>query len=197
MKPWHWSLMWNSLTGVLAGAVVSMLSFELLFLSVFLLPVYAWRILARKSPKLDPAVGWTRRAIRFGCFLITVGVCVVLPVKPQDRLPAAVFEVPRNEITIGELRQSLRTDLYRTTGLRSLRFPFEYEDHVLEFSVSRMTFGEFVSAIESQTGLRHRVQCPCGNGMSILWGCPYLGLEFVVPSPNPDAPHRQRTIDAD
>ena len=179
--------MWHSLTGLLAGAVVSMLAFELLFLSVFLLPVYAWRILARKSRKLDPADRWTRLVVRFGGFVITVGVCATLPVKSHDRLRAAIFEVSRSETRIGDVRQSLRTGRDGKSRRCVLYFPFEYNDHVVQFPASRMTFGEFVSAIESQTGLRHRVRCLCGNGMTILWGCDYLGLEFVEPSANPDA----------
>jgi hypothetical protein len=139
-------------------------------------------------------VGWVKRrageggrragtvelATQFVSMSVLVLAAASAPVKVVDRVKARRVLLPKQAMTIGELKES---QAYEST--RRFRYgmsaPDDMAGRVVRFPSRGLTVGEFIDAIEAQTPLRHRFG-HCGNGSTILWGgdCSF-GLSFSPP----------------
>jgi hypothetical protein len=102
------------------------------------------------------------------------------PCKVVDRVKARRLTLPRQEMTLGEMREAQDEGL-----IRPIRFQMSVPDamaaKVVRFPSCEMDVAAFGASIEEQTPLRLRFR-HCGNGWTILWGgdCSF-GMRFTVP----------------
>lgn len=123
--------------------------------------------------------------IELAIHLATMGfilfAAIICPVKTVDRVKARSMTLPRESLTVGELKEPQDHGPSRPTLYYSISAPDNLIRNVVRFQSREPTVGQFIAAIESQTPLRHKFR-HCGNGSSILWGgdCSF-GLWFRVP----------------
>jgi hypothetical protein len=111
---------------------------------------------------------------------LIVLVAAVAPGKVEDRQRARHITMPKQVMTLAELAEPVEHGWHRFYYC-SVNVPTGQADRLVWFPSRELTVGEFISAVEAQTPLRHRFH-HCGNGYTILWGgdCSF-GLRFHAP----------------
>ena len=78
------------------------------------------------------------------------------------------MSVPKLAMTVAELREPEEHGLPRLQPRFEVYAPEGLRDRVVHFTALDMAVGDFIAAVETQTGMRHRFRS-CGNGWTILW----------------------------
>ena len=128
-------------------------------------------------------IGLYRRVLAM--HLLTMALLVTLaalaPVKRIDQVKQQMIHLPQKAMTVAELSEGCR---YRRKAwpLRvHLPDGERAQSTVLHFSSESMPLGQFITEVESATGLRSRFG-GCGNAASILYGEAYnFGMSFDPP----------------
>ena len=140
-----------------------------------------------------------RRLRKFSVIVVQCGALTFLlvaaalaPVKITQPLLAMTVSLDAKQMSLQRLDTYIGSPDHRQQfPIRTyLTFAEEDENTIVKWPSTQMTLGEFISAIESQTRLRHRFN-GCGNGWTLLWGnncCFGLSIrdpELVGPPPYP------------
>ena len=101
------------------------------------------------------------------------------PNKVVDQQMSRRITLPKQVMTLAELANPVEHGWNRYYYC-SVNVPESLAGHAVQFPSRELTVGEFISAVEAQTPLRHRFH-HCGNGYTVLWGgdCSF-GLHFRV-----------------
>lgn len=114
------------------------------------------------------------------------GMCAIVllsafaPGKIVERQKATRITLPNETMTVAELQSPIEHGWDRFYRF-SISGADDLSSRAVTFPARELTVEQFISAIETQTPLRHRFH-HCGNGMTILWGgdCSF-GLHFRTP----------------
>jgi hypothetical protein len=145
----------------------------------------AWAIIVREWAKMPSRSEHQRRVSAVVVIQVTGMSALVLaagfaPVKILDQQKARRITLPKQIMILDELAEPVQHgwDHYYYCWLN---VPERLADRAVHFPARELTVGEFISAIETQTPLRHKFH-HCGNGYTALWGgdCAF-GLHFRVP----------------
>jgi hypothetical protein len=111
---------------------------------------------------------------------LIVLVAAVAPVKVEDRQKSRHITLPKQAMTLAELAEPVKQGWDRFYYC-CVDVPTGLADCPVWFPSRELTVGEFISAVEAQTPLRHRFH-HCGNGYTILRGgdCSF-GLHLHAP----------------
>ena len=102
------------------------------------------------------------------------------PVKTVDALKLRPVSLPKLEWTLTEICEWVR-DRDNVPVDVSFDAPEADTAAIVRFPRKSLTLGDFIAAIERDSGRRHRF-LHCGNGWTVLWGgdCSF-GLRFEAP----------------
>jgi hypothetical protein len=119
-------------------------------------------------------------AVQASAMTLILLVAAVAPGKVEDREKSRHITLPKQAMTLEELAEPVQHGWHRFYYC-SVNVPTGLADRLVWFPSRELTVGEFISAVEAQTPLRHRFH-HCGNGYTILWGgdCSF-GLRFHAP----------------
>jgi hypothetical protein len=168
------------LDAVALGAfVVAMpVGLNLAVFMIWAVVVAVW--VTRQTRTHGPRSGAAELVTQLATMSVMVLAATWAPVKVVERVKARRVTLPRQAMTIGELRDPKTAEVPYI--LRdSLNATDDMAPRIVRFPARDLTVGEVITAIEAQTPLRHQFR-HCGNGSTILWGgdCSF-GLSFDVP----------------
>ena len=124
-----------------------------------------------QAPTTDPLSGTRVIATQFVSMIVVVSAAAVAPVKTVEQRKAQYIELPQQVMSIAEMESPAAHGL---PGFYSFRAPEQFAGEVVRFPSRELTVGQFITAIEAQTPLRHRFG-HCGNG----WDDP-LGRRLLL-----------------
>lgn len=163
-------LLTHSLIGLAFGLMFVVCVFPLNVL-VFI----AWIALADTMARLSSPSGVTRLKPIIAQVTIFATVTVLAfasPFKTQHEHLTKQVRLPKSDVTVSEL-QRITAQHGRCTLPVHVTFDYygDLNDKLIHFEKVDLTLGEFITAVENQTPLRHRF-AHCANGYTILWGYP-------------------------
>lgn len=155
-------------------------------MDVSILLTMAWLILFSAYViriKRVHGIGIFRRVL--ATHLLTMALLVTLaamaPVKRIDRVKRQLIHLPQTAMTVAELSEECRYRRKEWPLRVHLPDGERAQSTVVRFSSESMPLGQFITEVESVTGLQSRFG-GCGNAASILYGGAYnFGLSFDPP----------------
>jgi hypothetical protein len=111
------------------------------------------------------------------CILVLMLTAAALaPMKTAEKVLGRTVSLPATQMSLQQLNTYVNTPENRYNPIpMCFTFADEDKENIVRWPSRQMTLAEFITAIESQTPLRHRLR-GCGNAWTLLWGgdCGYL-----------------------
>lgn len=143
----------------------------------------AWWMVRRRTPGAPRSIEGQRILIHLSAMGAIIAIAAALPGKRVERLLDETVVLESAEMTLDELKEYCEWQAREQFPLRTYVEPGKANGElVVRFPDEVLTLRGFISAIESQTPLRHNIG-GCGNAYTIIDGPAYnFGLSLSEPA---------------